>query len=54
MQTSGAVGAFALHFVGFVDQPQAKELLAEVALIQLAAKNRFIGSLQFGERELLW
>ena len=45
VEFGGAVGAVAPKFVGFVNEIEAEELFAEVALVELATKDDFVGRL---------
>ena len=45
------MGAVAPKFVGFVNEVEAEELFAEVAFVELSAKDDFVGRLKLREGE---
>src|SRR4051812_7185540 len=52
VQPGGAVGHVLLDFVGFDQQIHREDLLAEIALVDLALEHRLVELLQLGQREL--
>ena len=53
MQPCWPVGTFASHLVGFDGKPEAKELFAEITLVEFVTEDGLVGCLQFSKGKVL-